>query len=301
MNTAPARQSQISQSSGPAAWLKRKSVQETVGRVCVYVLLILGAAFVLMPFIWMISTALKTPGREFAFPIQWIPNPVVWRNFRDGLTVLPFKRWFANTGLITGTVIVGYTISCSLAAFGFARLDFPGRDGLFLLLLSTMMMPYPVTMTPTFILFKYIGWLDSFKALVVPSFFAGGGAFYIFLLRQFFLTLPRELDDAARIDGCSTFGIFWRIALPLVRPALGMVIVFAFMASWNDFLGPLIFLSSTDNFTVSLGLRYFQGQFDVQWTWLMAVSLVALSPCIALFLIAQRYYIQGIVISGVKG
>jgi len=254
---------------------------------------------VTLPFFWMIVTSLKKPGTEFSFPIEWIPRSPRWQNYPEAWNVLPFNRWLLNTLAITSSCIIGHVLSSAIVAFGFARIEFPGRDAIFVLVLATMMLPYPSVIIPHFIVFKTLGWIDTFKPLIVPSFLATN-AFYIFVLRQFFRTIPRDLDDAARVDGCSTFGIFYRIALPLCRPALGIILVFSFMAHWNDFLGPLIFLSSTEKFTLALGLRYFQGQYRVEWALLMAASLIILSPCLLVFFAAQKYYIQGIVISGVK-
>ncbi len=282
------------------ATFKSQQRQDQLTKLGVYFLLILGGIFVLLPFFWMISTSLKKPGTEFTFPIEWIPLVPRWENYTQAWTVLPFNQWLWNTITITGLSIFGHLLSSALIGFGFARIEFPGRDLLFLLVLATMMLPYPSIIVPLFIWFKGLGWIDTFAPLVIPTFF-GTNAFFIFLLRQFFRTLPRELDDSARVDGCSTFGIFRHISLPLIRPALGIILVFSFMHHWNDFLGPLIFLSSTENFTLALGLRYFQGQYRVEWTLLMAASLVVLSPCIVLFFVAQKYYIQGIVITGVKG
>jgi multiple sugar transport system permease protein len=233
-------------------------------------------------------------------PVQWLPNPVLWANYPRAWNVLPFNTFLINTVTITFFATIGYVFSSALIAFGFARIDFPGRNALFVLVLSTMMLPYPSVIVPLFILYKALGWIDTFAPIIIPSFF-GVNAFFIFLLRQFFKTIPTEMDDAARIDGCSTFGVFRHIALPLVKPALGIILVFSFMHNWNDFLAPLIYLSSPEKFTLALGLRFFQGQDRVEWTLLMAASLVVLSPCIAMFFIAQKYYIQGIVISGVKG
>jgi ABC-type glycerol-3-phosphate transport system permease component len=280
--------------------LRSQSGQDRLLKFVVYLLLIVGAICVMLPFFWMLSTSLKKPGTEFSFPIEWIPSQPRWDNYPKAWTILPFNLWLVNTVIITGLAIIGHLLSSAIIGYGFARIKFPGRDALFLLVLATMMLPYPSVIIPLFLLFKNLGWIDTILPLAVPTFF-GTNAFYIFLLRQFFRTIPLELDDAARVDGCSTFGIFSRIAVPLIKPALGIILVFSFMHHWNDFLGPLIFLSDTDNLTLALGLRFFQGQNRVEWTLLMAASLLVLSPCIVLFFIAQKYYIQGIVITGVKG
>jgi len=280
--------------------LQSRRRQDLILKTVVYLLLLIGAFGVMMPFFWMISTSLKRPGTEFTFPIEWIPVPPRFGNYWTAWSILPFNQWLFNTVRITGLSILGHIISCAIVGFGFARIRFPGRDAIFLLVLATMMLPFPSIIVPLFILFKELGWINTILPLVVPTFFATS-AFYIFLLRQFFMTLPLELDDAARVDGCSTFGIFYRICIPLIKPALGIILVFSFMNHWNDFLGPLIFLSDLDQYTLALGLRFFQGQYRVEWTLLMAASLIILSPCIILFFVAQKNYIQGIVITGVKG
>ena len=280
-------------------WIQRRSTQEKIKKTTIYFLLIVGGIIILLPFFWMISTSLKVPGRELVYPPEWIPRPVQWSNYYEAWTILPFTRWLGNTLLITIFSIIGTVASVSLVAYSFARLRYPGRDILFLVCLATMMLPYQVVMIPIFILFRYLGWIDTFKPLIIPPYFAVG-AFFVFLMRQFYLTIPNELEDAAKIDGCGAFGIFWKIMLPLSRPALGIVAVFSFLGHWNDFLGPLIYLSSVEKFTLALGLRFFQSQYNIQWNLLMAASIVVLLPCIAISFIAQKYYIQGIVITGIK-
>ena len=269
-------------------------------KVFVYTCLVVGTVVIMIPFFWMITTSLKKSGTEFTFPIEWLPNPPRWKNYVDGWTVLPFNRWALNSVRISALAIAGSVISSAIVGFGFGRIRFPGRDALFMLVLATMMLPFPSVIVPLFLLFKRIGWIDTILPLTVPTFF-GANAFFIFLLRQFFRTLPLDLDDAARVDGCNTFHVFLRICLPLIRPALGIIFVFSFMHNWNDFLGPLIFLSHTTKYTLALGLRYFQSQYRVEWALMMAVSLIILTPNIVLFFLAQKYYIQGIVVSGVKG
>lgn len=266
----------------------------------IILLLLGGGALMMLPFLWMISSSLKAEEEVYALPIHWLPRPAHWDNYVKALTIMPFHRYLWNTVLITFWNIVGTTLSCSLVAYGFARFRFRGGRGLFVLLLSTMMLPAQVTMIPRFMLFRGLGWIDTFKPLVVPSFF--GNAFFIFLLRQFFLTIPRELEDAARIDGCSSWGIYWRIMLPLSKLALATVVIFTFMGSWNDFMGPLIYLNSMENRTLTLALNAFKDLYgNVQVNLLMAASLVVLLPCLILFFLAQRYFIRGIVVTGVKG
>jgi ABC-type glycerol-3-phosphate transport system permease component len=248
----------------------------------------------------MLSTALKQNSEVFLFPPRWIPKQLNWQNFPEALTFLPFARFLQNTSVITFSAVLGQLLSSPLVAYAFARLQARGRDALFVLVLSTMMLPSQVTMIPLFVIFKQLGWVDTYIPLILPNFF--GSAYYIFLLRQFFLTIPRDLGDAAKIDGCGYFGTFSRIFLPLSKPALATVAIFTFMSNWNDFMNPLIYLSSNDKWTLTLGLSRFTGMYGTTaWNLLMAASLITILPCILLFFFAQRYFIQGIVITGVKG
>lgn len=253
----------------------------------------------MLPFAWMLVTSLKVPAQVFKFPIIWVPRPIKWTNYIEVFDTVPFFQYSVNSTIITFLSIVGHVISSSLVAFSFARLRFPGRRIMFLMVLSTMMVPQWVTIIPTFILFKTFGWLDTFKPLIVPAYF--GVPFHIFLLRQFFLTIPKELEDAARIDGCSTYRIYWNIMLPLARPALATVAIFSFMWNWNSFLYPLIYLQTQEKYTIALGLRSFQSEYWTHYELVMAASVMALAPCLLLFFLAQRLFIQGIVITGVKG
>lgn len=273
---------------------------ETIKRIGVFVMLCFGAALFSIPFLWTVSTALKTNEQVFAVPPQWIPNPVQWANFRSAWTELPFLTFVTNTVIITIISVIGQVFSASLVAYGFARFKFRGRNALFYLMLSTMMLPSQVTMIPVFLLWREMNLIDTFAPLIVPAFF-GGGAFTIFLLRQFFLTVPRELDEAAMLDGASPFGIWWRILLPLSRPALITVVLFSFLGHWDDFMGPLIYLNSMEKYTVSIGLRMFQDMFGTQLELLMAASLIHILPTIVLFFVAQRYFIKGIALTGLKG
>ena len=270
-------------------------------RILTYILLIGGGVVIMTPFFWMISTSLKKQWDVYQFPPVWIPSPPQWQNYSQALTVYPFQTYLLNTLTIVLFTVTGTLLSCSLAAYGFARLRAPGREVIFVVLLGTMMLPYTVTMIPVFMLFNRLHWVDTFKPLIVPSFF--GSAFYIFLLRQFFLSIPRELEDAARIDGCSPLMSYWRIVLPLSKPALATVAIFTFMDSWNDFLGPLIYLSDESHRTLALALAYFQGSARIgpQMHLMMAVAFVILIPPLLLFFFAQRLFIQGIVFTGVKG
>ena len=281
-------------------YYERQSVRRRITLAFVYLALAAGAVVILAPFVWMLSTALKVPGTEFIYPPQLFTRPLRWNNFSEGWGALPFTRWFFNTSTITLLSVTGAMVSSSLVAYGFARLEFPGRTILFVILLSTMMLPFHVRLIPMFITFRYLGWIDTYLPLVVPFFF-GGVPFFIFLVRQFFLTIPLEMEDAAAIDGAGVFTTFLRIILPLSRPVLGVVGVFAFIRVWNDFLEPLIYIHSLDKMTLSLGLRFFQAQDFTDWTRLMAVSIVVLVPSLVLFFVAQKYYIHGVVTTGIKG
>jgi multiple sugar transport system permease protein len=264
--------------------------------------LLAGALVMIVPLLWMLSTAFKKTGQEWVFPPVWIPNPIWWRNYPEAMAVLPvpFQRYVFNTVTITLGATLGTLLSASLAAFAFARLRFKGRDTMFVLVISTMMLPSIVTLIPTFIIFRTLGWLDTFLPLIVPSWF-GGSAFSIFLLRQFFLTIPRELDEAARIDGASNLRIYASIVLPLAQPALATVIILQVLAHWNDFMDPLIYLNTMENYTVALALRTFQNVRSQRINYLMALSSLQVLPIMLLFFMAQKYFIRGITLSGLGG
>lgn len=279
-------------------------VKKLGGSIALHAVLIGLSILMLMPLFWTISTSLKSPGDAYIFPPQWLPNfPLYWDNYINGFSRLPFATYYRNTIILTFGATLGAVLSSALVGYAFARYRAPGSGVIFTLLLATMMIPYQVTMIPTFFIFRYLGWVNTYLPLIVP-FWLGGGPFYIFLMRQFFQTIPREFDHAARIDGCSDLQIFWHIILPLSKPALATVAIFNFVAHWNDFLGPLIYLTSDSLYTVSLGLQFMQssgatGVSDM--TVLMAMSLVATLPTILIFFIAQKQFIQGIVTSGLKG
>jgi ABC-type glycerol-3-phosphate transport system permease component len=257
------------------------------------------AVLFLLPLFWMISSSLKPNYQVLEFPPRWLPNPIRWQNYPEALTYVPFDRYALNTLLITLMNMVGHILSCTVVAYGFARLRAPGKNALFVLLLATMMLPYPVTMIPIYIGFNALGWVNTFRPLIVPAFF--GNPFYIFLLRQFLLGVPRDLEDAARIDGANTGQIIWHIILPVIRPAIATVAIFTFQSTWNDFLGPLIYLHEQTKYTVSLGLSFFRSNYDVRWAYLMAASLTVTLPVIIVFFIAQRTFIEGITLTGLKG
>lgn len=278
-----------------------RQASEFRAKVAAVVLLSLGMIVILTPFYWMVSTSLKKKGDVYLYPPQWIPPSPQWQNYREVLDVIPVLTFARNSGIVVSGVMIGTLLSCSFTAYGFARLRAPGRDFIFLLVLSTLMLPTVVTLVPTYIAFNKIGWIDSFKPLIVPSFF--GNPFYIFLLRQFYLSIPRELEESARLDGASSFRIWWNIMLPLSKPALATVAVFSFFASYNDFFGPLIYLNDESKRTLAVALSYFSGspQAGPQMHLTMAMATLATIPSLIVFLLAQRYFVRSIVTSGIKG
>jgi len=263
-----------------------------------HVVLIFAGITMLTPFIWMISSSLKTLEEIFIFPPRMIPKVPQWSNYVRVWSSAPFGQYFFNSFKIAVLSTIGQIFSCSLAAYAFARLKFPGRDIIFLILLMTLMLPHQLTMIPVFYIMYKLGWVDTHIPLILPFFL--GGAFATFLTRQFFLTIPRELDDAAKIDGCSFLRIYFQIYLPLSKPIIATIAVFTFLGRWNDLYGPLIFLHTPSKLTVTVGLSSLQGQYWTDIPLLMAASLVSLLPTIILFLAVQRYYIEGIVLSGIK-
>jgi multiple sugar transport system permease protein len=283
--------------------------QRGIGRrVIVHAALLVICALAILPFLWMLSTSLKTLDATMSYPPRWWPDPIQWQNYADVFRheKANFLLWTRNTLIIAVLGVGGTTLSSALVAYGFAKVRFVGRGPLFALMLSTMMLPFPVTMVSLFAMFKWLGdvsgveWIGTFKPLWVPAWF--GSAFNIFLLRQFFMTIPTELSEAARIDGCSDFGIFWRIILPLARPALAVVALFAFMGIWNDFLGPLVYLQRPEQFTLALGLQNFHSKAGgTSWHLLMAASTLVVLPIILLFFLTQRTFIEGIATTGTKG
>jgi multiple sugar transport system permease protein len=284
----------------PVRSARRHSLDFYVRRALQYTVMIAVSAIFLVPLLWIVSSSLKQQGEVFAYPPVWIPNPPQWGNYAEALRRAPLLIWLKNTAIITVLTIIGNVLSSSLVAFGFARLRFPGKNVLFILLLSTMMLPEIVTLIPRFILFRLIGWVDTLLPLIVPSFF-GGGAYNIFLVRQFYMTIPRDFDEAARIDGASNFMIWWRILLPLSSPVLIAVTIFSFVYHWNEFLNPLIYLFSEGNKTLALGLRAFINPADASWHITMAASMFIVVPILILFFIGQRYFIRGMVMTGIQG
>jgi len=276
-----------------------KAFRESFGRMLTHATLIALSAVFLLPFFWMVSTSLKEEADIFKLPPEWIPDPIKWANYPDAIGTIAFGPCLRNTLYVCVIVVLGTALSSSLVAYSFSRIRWPGRDVAFIAVLSTMMLPYQTTLIPLFVLFKAVGWTGSFKPLWVPALF--GNAFYIFLLRQFFMTVPADLTDAARIDGCSEFGIYSRIILPLAKPALATVILFTFIWTWSDFLNPLIYLQDDRQYTLAVALQQFQSHHEMAWAQLMAASTMIAAPIVALFFFTQRTFIQGVTLTGMKG
>jgi len=284
-----------SESKGRRRWASSVTVRPLVAHIG---LIAVGLLFAL-PFVWLVATALKPDAQIFQIPPVWIPHPAHWENFIKAVNYIPFGQYTWNTLRICLLTSIGTVVSCTLVAYSLAKISWRGRNLVFYSLFVTMLLPSQVTMIQTFAIFKWMGWIGTILPLTVPAFF--GNAFYIFLLRQFFLTIPNELSDAARIDGCSEFQIFWKIMLPLVKPAITTVALFTFIGSWNDFLGPLLYLNDERTYTLSLGLERFISQHGAEWSMLMAASTIMTLPIIVLFFFAQKTFIQGVTLTGIKG
>ena len=263
-----------------------------------HVVLMPLAAVMLLPLAWMLVTSIETLAESRHFPPTIVPSGIHWENYPNALDSAPFGRFFANSLVVTLASVAGNLVFCSLAGYAFARLRFFGRDVIFIVLLTTLMVPFQVTMIPTFLIVQHLGLVNSLGALIAPNLVTPFG---IFLLRQFFRTLPVDLEEAARIDGCSRLGVLFRVVLPLSMPALATLGIVTFLWTWNDFLWPLIAISSTDQSTVQLGLASFQGAHQTRWTLLMAGNVVALAPMLLVFVFAQRWFVQSIAATGVKG
>jgi multiple sugar transport system permease protein len=279
-------------------WQSRR-VQRRIESVFGYVFMSVLAFVFLIPLFWMLSTSLKTRAQTWLFPPKWIPEPFVWTHFGRVFEVGPFALFVRNTMILAFWNILGQTLATTLVAYGFARLRFPGRGFLFMLMVATLMIPYQVTLIPTFLLFKALGWVNTYLPLTVPAF--TGGAFFIFLMRQFMMTIPLELDNAAQIDGCNRFQVLFRILLPLCKPPLTLVVVFTFLGVWNDFFGPLIYLNEFKKYPLALGLNLLRGRGGTDWNMLMAASLMAVIPVLVLYFFAQKHIIGGIASVGLKG
>ena len=284
-------------------WLRSRRTTRTISRVLLYLVLTMGSVIFVMPFYYMLNTAVSSPPSLAKFPLDWIPRPIMLTNFTEGWGFyMDFTRYLQNTLQISVSATIGTVLSCILVAYSFARISWPGRGFWFVLLLGTMMLPGHVTLVPTYVIFARLHWVNTYRPLIVPAFF--GSAFYIFLLRQFFMTLPRELDDAARIDGCGYLGILARVLLPLCKPAIAAVLVFSFVSSWSDFFGPLIYINDPEKYTMVLGITSLttsSGITYIHMGYVMAVNTLIVLPILAIYFRAQSYFIEGITLTGVRG
>ena len=273
----------------------------TLTQGVLYFLLTLGAIVATIPMAWTVSSSLKDTAHIFTLRVQWIPNPIIWRNYIDLFERLPFLQFITNTLFIVVSNVIAAVLTGSLVAYAFARLRAPGKNFLFMLVISTMLLPGQVTLIPRYIIFNKLSMIDTYWPLVIPG-WLGGGAFEIFLFRQFFLTLPVELDDAARIDGCSTLRIYWSIVMPLSKPVIATIAIFNFIWAWSDFFNALIYLNSMEKFTLPLGLATLQrsAEWSTRWELVMAGSVVSLIPMLVIFFLGQKYFVQGITLTGVK-
>jgi ABC-type glycerol-3-phosphate transport system permease component len=301
-----ATQSQILTNVGSDTGGNKRSIrrQDLRGVVLTYVTMIVLALIFIFPFFWTVSSSLKQVWELTTFPPTWLPEDPQWSNYSYVLTKVPFMLWMWNSVVVVTLSTVGTVLSASIVAFSFARFRYRGRNAIFILTLATMMLPAQVTLIPQFVLFHKLGWIETIRPLWVPAWF-GGGAFFIFLFRQFFMSLPRELDEAALIDGASYPRIFWSIILPLSGPVMATVAVISFIAGWNDFVNPLIYLHTPDKYTLAVGLNYFRSLPETSGMptqhLLMAASVMVIAPVLIIFFAAQRYFVQGIVLSGIKG
>ncbi|MBU3214763.1 carbohydrate ABC transporter permease [Clostridium estertheticum] len=276
----------------------KKGNKELLTKGFIFTFLLILSLLILVPFFWMISSSLKIDNEVFTVPIQWLPNKIQWSNYSKIWTVIPFATFYKNTVILSVTITILQLLTSSFAAYGFSKLRFPGRDALFLAYIGTIAVPWQAYMIPQFIMMRSMGLTDKLVSLVLLQAFS---AFGVFLLRQFYMTIPDELCEAARIDGLSEYGIFFRIMLPLSKPALASLTILTFVNTWNDYMGPFIYLSSTENKTIQLGLKMFVSLYDAQYSLIMAASVVSILPIAIVFLTLQKYFIQGIATSGMKG
>jgi multiple sugar transport system permease protein len=276
-----------------------RSQMRIIKEIFAHIALIPAAFVFMLPFLWMLSTSLKTDTQLFVYPPEWIPNPFNWANYPNTVTYIPFFLYLRNTATIAIVSTIGALLSCSMVAYSLSRIPWAGRNILFIITVATLMIPFQVTLIPLFLVFKNLGWVGDFRPLIVPHFF--GGALYIFLLRQFFMTIPMELSEAARMDGASEFRIYWAIILPLAKAALATVAIFEFITRWRDYLGPLIYISDQDLYTLSMGLHLYSSEHGREWGLLMAASVLITLPIILLFFFLQKTFVQGVALTGIKG
>lgn len=277
--------------------MKTKNI--SIGRIILHIVLIIGSFLMIFPFLWTFGSSLKNMTQIFAIPPVWIPNPVVWQNYIDSLNAMPFGRAYWNSFYITAIVVVAQVFTGSMAAFAFAKLKFRGSGVLFILFLATMMIPKQVTMIPLYLIMDQLKWLDTHLPLIIPG--ALFNAFAVFLLRQFIRGIPRELEEAAYMEGANALRVYWSIILPLIRPAIAAMSIFIFMGTYNNFIDALIYLSTPENFTVPLLLNNFKGLYVTNWSYMMAGATISVVPVIIVYLFAQRHIIEGITLTGIKG
>jgi len=285
--------------STPRVGLNKKRIQGVMRTVLTHLALIPFAFVFILPFLWMLSTSLKSNTQLFVYPPILVPIPAAWENYPTAVVYIDFFLYLRNTLIIAISATIGAVISCSLVAYSLARIPWPGRNFLFILTVATLMLPFQVTLIPLFLVFKGLGWVGDFRPLIIPHFF--GGALYIFLLRQFFMTIPMELSEAAHIDGASELRIYWSVIMPLAKPALATVAIFEFIARWRDYLGPLIYLNDQKLYTLSLGIYEYRSQYGAEWGLLMAASVLITLPIVLLFFFLQKTFVQGITLTGIKG
>jgi len=276
-----------------------RQTKDRIRGIAIHIALIPAAFVFLLPFLWMLSTSLKPDSQLYAYPPIWIPNPLQWENFPKTVTFVPFFLYLRNTLIISISSMVGVVFSSALAAYSLARIRWPGRQVLFLMTIATLMLPFQVTLIPVFLVFKNLGWVGDFRPLILPQFL--GYAYYIFLMRQFFMSIPQELSEAAYIDGANEWRIFWSVVLPLAKPALATVAVFQFIRSWTDYLNPLIYLNDQNLYTLQLGLQQYSSQYGREWGLLMAAAVLITLPPIIIFFLTQRTFVQGVTLTGIKG
>ncbi len=275
------------------------AIKRRISQAVTLLLLSLFSILMIVPLLWMLSTALKPEYKIFQFPPELLPSPALWGNFVDLFGFYPVAKYTMNTVYVTVLSIAGKLLSCTLVAYGFAKFRAPGKNVWFLILLSTMMIPWAVTMVPLFILYKTIGWYNTYLPLWVPAFF--GDAFFVFLLRQFIMTIPKDLEESAKMDGAGILKTLWHVIVPILAPALAVVAMFTFINTWNDFLGPLLFLSDSDKATLQIAIQNFRSQFSTPWNYMMALATISVIPCLIIFFIGQKQIVEGITMTGVKG
>jgi multiple sugar transport system permease protein len=287
-------------SAPPSATRSRRRLRKVRSSASRHLVLIIIGCMFALPLVWMVGTSFKTAGQALQLPVVWWPHPFLWSNYSQLFAALPMWRFFLNTFVYAAVTIVGVCLSSSLVAYGFSRLRWPFRDTLFYVMLMTLILPFVCTLIPLFVMYKRVGWIGSYLPLEVPTFF-GSSVFSTFLLRQFFMTIPSSLSDAARIDGANEFYIYSRIILPLAKPAMAAVVLFQFIYCWNDYLGPLVYISNQNSYPLTLGLALILGDYTTNWAWVMAGATAATAPIVVLFFITQRTFIQGIALTGQKG